>query len=141
MREIKKPKKKATKINPKATENSYSTNDDFCRFVFSFTCERHCLLSDWQKIELSELIGFFKKLELQTWKDIFKDDGLNYESHSWIALPRPRALPPDASLDSMRVTQRMRLYGYRTQNFFNIIWFDREHKVCPTDKECKYRVG
>lgn len=140
MREIRKPKKEATKISSVATEKTINYNERPGRLSFLSACDTHCLLCNWQKDELTELMGCFKKVERTLWKNILKDDGLNYESHNQIDLPPPPALPPDASLDSMRVTQRMRLYGYRTQDVFNIIWFDRLHEVCPEGKKWRYKV-
>lgn len=136
-----KPSKIIKKITQDALERKLDYNEQFGRFAFSSCCDRHCLLSEWQKRELVELISFFKKVEKLNWKNILINDALNYESHNFTDLPPPSTLPPDASLDSMRVTQKMRVYGYRTQDVFNIIWFDREHKVCPMGKKCKYQVS
>ena len=141
MREIKKPKQQASKISPKATELTLNYNDKFGKFAFSSVCERYCLLSEWQKTELTELMSYFKKIEKLVWKNILKDEALNYESHDFVDIPIPESFPPDASLDSMRVTLKMRVYGYRTQDIFNIIWFDREHKVCPEGKKWRFKVG
>lgn len=141
MPKIDKPKKgKRSRIPIEATQLKTSYDDDFGRFAFSSVCENHCLLEDWQKAELERLIYCFKKIESLTWKQIKKDSGLDYESHSYIAVPRPQTLPPDASLDSIRVNLKMRLFGYRTQNVFNIIWFDKNHIVCPEDKTKKYAI-
>jgi hypothetical protein len=142
MPKINKPKKQnQSKISSQATEKTINYNDQHGKFAFSSVCNRHCQLSEWQRNELDELIGYFKKVEQSIWKNILKDDGFNYESHNLIDLPVPETLPPDASLDSMRVTQKMRIYGYRTQDIFNIIWFDREHKVCPEGKKWRYKIS
>ena len=140
MGKIKKPGKTGTRIPTSATEKKLNYNEAHGKFTFSSVCDHNCLLSGWQKDELQQLIGCFKKVERLLWKEILKDPGLNYESHKFIDLARPEKLPPDASLDSIRVSQRMRLYGYRTQDVFNIIWFDREHIVCPEGKTCRYAI-
>lgn len=141
MAKIQKPKVyKQSKIPSSAIKPARDYNQSYGRFAFRSTCENHCLLADWGKPELSELIKCFKKFEKLQWKEIIKDSGFQYESPKQVAIKPPSTLPPDASLDSIRVNQRMRLFGYRTQDIFNIIWFDKDHMVCPMDKEKKYAL-
>ncbi len=140
MPKLKKPPKSRGRIPPNAIERKVNYDECRGRFAFSSVCERHCLLSSWIKQELDELIVYFKKVEKLLWKEILRDPGLVYEEISHIALPRPASLPPDASLYSMKVAGRLRVYGYRTQDVFNIIWFDRLHEVCPVDKTKKYAI-
>ena len=140
-RKIDKPQKTNTsKIPDKALSLKASHDDEKAKLTFSKTCDTHCQLSEWHDNELDALISCFKKLEGMPWRDIKKDAGLKYESISSTCIPRPSTLPPDASLDSLRVTVKSRLYGYRTQEFFNIIWFDKNHIVCTLDKQRKYKV-
>ncbi len=80
----------------------------------------------------------FQKIEKLSWKQIQSDPGLNFERNKNIALPLPSNFPPDASLCSVRVNQKIRLYGYRVREFFYIVWFDKNHKVCPMGKSKKY---
>lgn len=142
MREIKKPpREKGGRITSKATDKRINYDNNYGKLAFSSACDKHCLLSSWQSRELDELIGYFKLVEKLLWKEIIMEsNGLDYEEHHYIALPKPHSLPPDTSLHSMRVTQRMRVFGYRTQDFFNIIWFDRNHIVCPVDKPKEYVI-
>jgi hypothetical protein len=135
-------KEKKSGAVSKITERHHiDYNERHGRLAFLNACDKHCLLSKWRNNELDELIGCFKKVERSTWKNILRDDGLKYESHQYIDFPRPKDLPPDASLDSIRVTQRMRLYGYRSDDVFYIIWFDREHAVCPMSKQKRYKIN
>lgn len=108
------------------------------RLAFSSVCNKKCLISDWQKDELGILIDTFKKIESIEWKEIFNDSGLNWERNSHIALKLPKNFPPDAKLHSIRVNGKMRLYGYRAQEFFYIVWFDKNHEVCPMNKNKKH---
>lgn len=141
VREIKKPSKNNdSKIPNSATQAKKSFDDEKAKLIFSKACETHCQLSEWHRDELNALINCFKKLESMQWKDIKKDSGFDYETVKYICLQRPKTLPPDASLDSLRVSGKSRLYGYRTQEFFNIIWFDKNHIVCAMDKQKKYSV-
>lgn len=137
---ITKPSKRKGKISSQATERKINYDECRGRLAFSSVCDRHCLLCEWVKQELNGLIGYFKKVEELIWFDIQKDPGLDYEEVNNIAFPRPTTLPPDASLHSMRVAGRLRVYGYRADDVFNIIWFDRLHEVCPVGKPKKYAI-
>lgn len=134
-------REKCSKITSKATEKPAINYNECCgRFGFLSVCDNHCLLSEWHGSELSELIGCFKKVERTIWKNILKDDGLDYKRHHHINLPLPKNFPPDATLDSIRVNQKMRLYGYRLNDVFYIVWFDREHLVCPVGKQKRFTI-
>jgi hypothetical protein len=135
-KKIKLKGKKDKGKNPKSNQYEESTG----RVAFSKVCSKYCLLCDWTKQELKLLIKFFKKLESMWWKDIKLDGGFRYETIQYAAIPRPTSLPPDATLKSLRVNECHRLYGYRAQDTFNIIWFDRNHIVCPMGKPKNYAI-
>lgn len=104
-------------------------------FSFRHTSSNHCLLSDWQGTELLELIDTFKKMESLTWNEVLTHKGLQYkviDKHS-------RALPPEVSKDvsicEIRICQRKRVFGYRIDDVFRVIWFDRNHEICPEGKQ------
>ena len=136
--------KKPMKNNEcKIPQPQLKVNYDKCtaRLAFSSVCNSHCLISEWYDDELITLINCFKNLESKTWLEIKDDNGLNYEPKvKHIDIQRPQTLPPDANLSSLRVNKKSRLYGYRTQDVFNIIWFDKNHVVCPMNKQKKYSV-
>jgi hypothetical protein len=134
---------KALKVkgdNGKIKTDLKETNYDFRRgkFAFEFVCDNRCCLSDWQGQELKLLIDSFKKVEKLTWQEIFVDQGLKWERNKNIAIPLPNQLPKDTKLCSFRVNQKMRIYGYRAQELFYIVWFDKNHIVCPEGKSKKY---
>jgi hypothetical protein len=108
------------------------------KIAFESVDDNKCSLSDWHGKELKLLIDCFKKIETSTWRQIQSDTGLNFERNKNIAIPLPSNFPPDANLCSIRVNQKMRLYGYRVQEFFYIVWFDKNHIVCPMGKSKKY---
>lgn len=114
-------------------------NEMYGRVAFT-TVYHHksCNISDWHGSELKLLIDCFKKIEALKWKDILRDNGLNWERNANIAIQLPNALPEDLKLYSMRVDGKKRIYGYRVQQYFYIIWFDRNHIVCPENKPKKY---
>lgn len=124
------------KINTSLKEINYNLR--FGKFAFEFVCDNKCCLSDWQGMELRLLIDSFKKVEKLTWQQIFTDTGLKWERNKNIAIQLPSNLPEDIKLYSFRVNQKMRVYGYRAQEFFYIVWFDKNHIVCPEDKPKRY---
>ncbi len=135
-------KRKNSKIKSEVTIlKDISYDEHYARVGFSKVCNQNCLLSEWHGNELKDLIDCFKKLESKTWKEIKKDKGLKYKMITKIAIPPPKILPPDARLSSIRVCSKKRLYGYRVENCFYIIWFDKNHRVCPEDKRKEYSIG
>lgn len=133
-------RKKETKITPTASQKQVTYEECTGRIAFSKVCDKHCLLCDWTKKEIKLLIDCFKKIESMRWIDIRKDQGYKYETIKNISIPRPLSLPPDATLKSLRVNDKHRLYGYKAQDTFNIIWFDRNHIVCPMGKPKKHAI-
>lgn len=139
------------KINNKALQLQKQTSRDIStelkdvdynlrkgKVAFENVVHSGCSITDWQGSELKLLIDAFKKLETLTWNQIMIDNGLNYERNKFIAIKLPSEIPTDAKLCSFRVNQKKRVYGYRAQEFFYIVWFDKNHIVCPTNKQKKY---
>lgn len=117
---------------PNYQENTYklkkeSTDDDKqCRLRF-IDCHKKYPLEELQKKELKNFIEFAKKIENQTWKQIkFDDKGFNYETID------NHKLPTNSNgvikMESLRVNGKFRIEGYRDNEFFYIVWFDRNHK-------------
>jgi hypothetical protein len=42
---------------------------------------------------------------------------------------KPDTLEKDITLSSIRVTQKFRIIGYRQEQYFYIVWFDRNHQA------------
>lgn len=124
------------KINTELKENNYDLRKG--RVAFENVSHSNCCISDWFGNELKQLVDCFKKIESLEWKDILGDEGLNFERNANIAIQLPKSLPKDVKLCSMRVNKKMRIYGYRAQEYFYIVWFDKGHEVCPMNKPKKY---
>lgn len=118
---------------PNYNDNTYkikreSTDDNKqCRLRF-IDCHRKYPLEDLQKKELKNFIAFAKKIENKTWKEIkFDDNGFNYETIN------TKKLPTNSNgiiyMESLRVDGKFRIVGYRDNEFFYIVWFDRNHKA------------
>jgi|GEM_PF-5545209 len=109
-------KNSTEKINVELKEIDYNLRKG--KVAFEFVCNNRCRLSEWQGQELKLLIDCFKKIETLTWEQIFLDSGLNWERNKNIAIEPPINYPADAKLYSFRVNGKMRIYGYRAQEFF-----------------------
>lgn len=142
-RHIKKPKKNNAnnRISNKAVElKSEDWDSCYGRIAFINVCNKKCLLSQWHEKELKDLIKCFIKVESKTWSEIKVDSGLKYEIVKQIAIPPPDNIPPDVRFGSLRVNDKNRLYGYRLTDTFYIVWFDKNHVVCPQGKSKPYAI-
>lgn len=141
LKNIAKGNKKNNKIPAKATElHKQSTDNETPVFSFKHVCENHCQLSEWQKQELSILIGTFKAMENLCWKDVRKSAGLNMKPVTdSIVYSLPHSVPSDATIQEVKVDDGKRLFGYRAGRVFCIIWFDRNHEVIPYHKAKRKR--
>lgn len=117
---------------PNYNNNEYilkkqSTDDDKqCRLRF-IDCHKKYPLEKLQKKELKSFIEFAKKIETKTWKQIkFEDNSFNYETIS------NHKLPTNSNgiieMESLRVNGKFRIEGYRDNEFFYIVWFDKNHE-------------
>lgn len=116
---------KKTNFDYKLCTNS--NDDKRCVLKFS-SCDDKYPLHFLNKEELKGFISYAKKIESLSWREIKTYSGLNFEALP--ELKKPDNLTPDITLFSMRVTQKFRIIGYRQDEFFYIVWFDRNHKTC-----------
>lgn len=127
------------KVPASATTLKVESYDDM-NVVISFRKVDHgkWTLSCWKGKELTDLIKCFQKIEEMTWKQVYKHDGLNYGVIEGLPKITHFKLSPDVSICEMRVCKVKRIFGYRDRNVFYIIWFDRDHSICPQNKNRKY---
>lgn len=80
-----------------------------------------------------------KKWESMTWGEI--EDRRNHAIAVNKLSPEARARLEELKLDdidevfSLRLTGRERVIGIRDRNIFRVLWWDAEHKVCPSHKK------
>lgn len=112
------------------------SRDEYPVFSFRHVSENHCLLSEWKKDELSELLGAFRTMESLTWNQILGHSGLRFKKIDVTSCskPLPSNVSDDIPLCEIRVCQKKRIFGYRVNNVFTVIWFDRSHEICPEGK-------
>ena len=108
---------------------TYSIRDNDKQYgvlKFSF-CDNEYPLFKLSKDELKAFVNFAKKFESLSWQDIKKYVGFKFENISNIK-NRVR-IENSYMFNSLRVSQKFRLIGFRKENAFNIIWFDKNHEV------------
>lgn len=114
-----------------------STDDERPSFRFGHSDPSKYCLHEWQASEIKALVETFKRLEQRTWRQIKAtggqgdaSGGLGYKPIDRKMLPAlPADVPPDATISEIRVTQKMRLFGHRSEAMFYLVWFDREHGI------------
>ncbi|MDQ4679890.1 hypothetical protein [Stenotrophomonas maltophilia group sp. RNC7] len=105
-------------------------------FKFSSIDKNKWTLYEWAPNELKDLMNTFNQMEQLTWNDVLKHSGLRVKIIRDIK--QPPHISPDESIYEIRVCKVKRIFGYIDKNIFNLVWFDREHSVCPEGKNRKY---
>ncbi len=133
-------KKQQRRISEAATQLTQpsSTDDEHPSFRFTYTDKNRWLLSDWTSSEINDLIEGLKKIEKYTWTQIKSHGskkrgdsvGTGYkliDNHPSL----PDNIPEDQRLSEMRIDDKKRIFGFRVQSIYYIVWFDRNHSVIP----------
>jgi hypothetical protein len=133
-------KKQQSRIPEQATQlnRPSSADDENPSFKFTYADKNRWVLSGWTPSEIKDLIEGLKKIEKYTWKQI-RDHGSKKRGESVGTgyklidkhPPLPDDIPEDARLSEMRIDDKKRIFGFRVQSVYYIIWFDRDHSVCP----------
>lgn len=112
-------------------ENFYDfkrENNDDKTGILKFTqCDDKYPIHDLKKDELKAFISFAKLFEKLPWRTIKTYSSLKYETIP--ELKNPDNIDKDITLCSTRVTQKFRIIGYRQEEYFYIVWFDRNHQA------------
>ncbi|HBE17363.1 MAG TPA: hypothetical protein DEG17_00745 [Cyanobacteria bacterium UBA11149] len=134
------PQRKGMRISDKATQIplQISTDEEHPSFRFTHTDKNRWLLSDWTSSEINDLLAGLKKIELYTWGQIKSHGskkrgasvGTGYKLISNYPT-LPDNIPEDVKLSEMRIDEKKRIFGFRVASVYYIIWFDRDHSVCP----------
>ena len=105
---------------------------------FSYVDNTRWQLSKWKGNELTDLIKCFKKMESMSWSQIKVHSGLRYKSLTDPPNINNDNISEDVTICEMRVCDVKRIHGFRDKNVFCIVWFDRDHSVCPEGKNRKH---
>jgi hypothetical protein len=90
-------------------------------------------------LALSDIVPKLHDFESMNWGDIEGKTGSHFVKVSDLcneARDRLTTMDEDAdSLFSLRLTNKMRIWGIRDLAIFRLIWWDPEHSVCPSLKK------
>jgi hypothetical protein len=97
----------------------------------------------WQDLEkdalLAEVLPKIQSFETMTWGDILGRNSHAVKVGSLCKEARKRLqvrkLDDVEQLVSLRLTGIKRVWGIRTQRALRFLWWDPEHKVCPSAKK------
>lgn len=133
-------KNKSKKISEEATAKATQgdkTDHLNPSFRFTHADENRWCLSKWKAQEIEDLIHALKKIEKYTWSEI-KSQGSKKRGESvgcGFKIIKQHPSPPnsvgeDAVISEMRVCEKKRVFGFRMDSIYYIVWFDRDHSVC-----------
>lgn len=105
-----------------------SSDNKKCILKFSNCDEKNYSMQKLSSNNIKEFVSYAKKVEALTWAEIKSHTGLKFEMLP--ELEPPSFLSKDVTLFSMRVTQKFRIIGYRVEDVFYLVWFDKNHKTC-----------
>ncbi|OAV73606.1 hypothetical protein Barb6_00100 [Bacteroidales bacterium Barb6] len=94
--------------------------------------------SDWTKQEMAKFWNFNKRLHQMTWNDIYETGGKKDKTglaYTIIPKEKYRSIPfisalNDVTLFELRIDEKLRVHGYRSNSIFYMCLLDREHKIC-----------
>lgn len=129
--------------NISSTQWDYWINQSFideityCRGVFEKSKLNFSLYEEsfgFDILEVSEkeaFINSFKLFDQLSWDDILRSDSLQYKkytpgskSDNWF-----KGTSYDGQVYKFRVNEKMRCFGFRDQNTFFVLRFERDHKI------------
>jgi len=101
-------------------------------FSFLYLSKSHCITKCQQK----EKISFVKKMHLlsqTTWNQIYSSpahkNGCEKISRDSLNVSVPQGIKDDANILSIRFFGKAPMVGFREDDIFHVIWFDRKFDV------------
>ena len=97
--------------------------------------------SDWKSNELKLFSKFVDKLRKLTWSQVHSQSsnknktGLALTYINRNQLPQKdilKEISPEIRIFELRISDKVRVHGFRIKNSFFLIWLDRNHEICPT---------
>lgn len=120
-----------TNSNYKKDYHALKTNnseDKTCCIKFSHCDDNKYQLQRLNKEEIKKFVSYVKKVETLKWQQIKTHKGLKYETLSDIT--PPSYIDENITIKSMRVDGKFRVVGFRSNEFYYILWFDNNHETC-----------
>ena len=134
-------KKSSSYINKNAASLIGSNdNGDDLKLIISFLHLQNDFqcFSDWEKHEMSDFWAFYKKVHEYTWSNVYstarksQKSGIAYTIIPIKKYPNPdfkKSLSEDITLFELRVSDKIRVHGFRNKSVFYICWLDRNHTI------------
>ena len=95
--------------------------------------------SDINPDEWLVILSLMRSWETMTWIEIEgrRNHSISIQSLSDLARKRLLHIQLDDidEVFSLHIDGKKRLFGIRDRNIFKVLWWDREHKVCPSTKK------
>ena len=104
-----------------------NNNDDKCGILKFSSCHDKYPIYELKKDELKAFLNFAKLFESLLWREIKVYPSFKFENIP--QLNKPDSIDRDIILSSLRVTDKFRLIGYRQEEYFCIVWFDKNHET------------
>ena len=112
----------------------------FAYVALKYYRSEHQCLSEWTAEELRGFSEFCSKVSRRTWMQIYASGGrsgsrtgLGYEPVPRVALPDTaflaNVLSEDITWFELRVTEKARVFGFRAEHAFFLVFLDRGHQI------------
>lgn len=88
-----------------------------------------------------EMVERLKEITKMTWKEIESSTEFAFKTYKDSALKgakRPSWLDPSIPIGRFKISGKARLFGYREERRFVVLWFDPKHKIVPTKRGAKH---
>ncbi len=125
---------------PKYIENPDSYLSKHPSWNFSKSDLQHSKWSLFKSDFFNEILPKLIDFERRTWGDIISDKKHNHDIDTCdlIKEAQDRLIKLKIfydSLFSLHLTGRLRLFGYIEDGIYYIIWYDKNHEICPSHKK------
>jgi hypothetical protein len=150
------PRRPRTKVSPPAHKGAFSpaavvgTPDHYDERTpsFSFLHADRAYAGGWSwpdDVEAGEILRFLCEMSRYTWREITdrrRPNGkvMHHEQPIETVCPEAQSRITELGLDAVferlfrfELGSRKRLWGFATEGVFYVLWWDRDHQVCPID--------
>ncbi|MGN6369077.1 MAG: hypothetical protein ACTHN5_12520 [Phycisphaerae bacterium] len=122
---------------PELAKSDHNTK---VRLSFEYSEDSHCL-SLLSSEDVRNAVDCFRRLNSMTWVQVYQTasktpgmkTGLHWNPYEDSALKvnRPGRVSEDHKIAGIRAGDKYRIFGFRFEDTFHVLWFDPEHKICP----------
>lgn len=138
------PKQKASPKRGKVPREASAQNLARQTFIWRVTSVDMAGQWGWGSVDLSllfaEVIPKLHEYESMTWADVEGPSGSHFVACDGLCRDAQSRLQ-EISLDdveelfSLRITGRRRVWGIRDGRVLQVLWWDPNHEVCPSEKK------